>query len=416
MTATSSARPTHSLIVSTIAMFPLEQAVDGIFTRLKLFVSAVAEISSSVSILFLVPDVDVVSDQHTKGLDKRLSAFWGIEIRARFVLSQPRRTGFYAHYINGIWSAADQPAIAHYTGADQLRAVAEALDAAPDLVLVFGLPAMVAVLKTGRRPARLFFDLNDVEHRVRIRTALAPPIWPGKLAYLAQAPALFFAERSAAAVCRSMFVCSDVDLNYLKRWRYPGKLIAVPNAVPIPEQVGPLTASPVLLFLGGYGYGPNRDAAERLITRIWPLVRTKRPDARLVIAGKSPEHIPSFVDCPERVEFTGFVTDLDALYARVRVITCPITSGGGTRLKLLEAAAYGKPMVSTSIGAEGLKFRTGQEIMIADHDVAFAAACLHLLDDDAEAGRLGDAARAAVCETYDLSVIAQGLASVLMER
>ena len=405
----------HSLIISTTTMFPLEQAVDGAFTRLKLLVMAVAEISDTVSILFLVPDADIVAGQHTDRLGERLSAHWGIDVTVRFVMSRPRPAGFYAHYISGIWSAASQPDIVHYTGPEQLLAVAQALDAAPDLVLVYKLPAMVAVLKTGRRPANLFFDLDDIEHRLRIRTALQPPVWPGKLAYLAHAIALFLAERRAASLARQMFVCSEADTAYLRRRGFPAGLTVVPNAVPIPADIGPLVAAPTLLFLGGYSYAPNRDAAERLITRIWPIVHKKRPDARLIVAGKSAALIPSFGARPEGVEFTGFVPDLDALYARARVITCPIMAGGGTRLKLLEAAAYGKPMVSTTIGAEGILFRPGEDILIADDDAAFASACLFLLEDDAEAARLGGAARAMVSATYDLSVIARQLAAVMAE-
>jgi glycosyltransferase involved in cell wall biosynthesis len=73
----------------------------------------------------------------------------------------------------------------------------------------------------------------------------------------------------------------------------------------------------------------------------------------------------------------------------------------------LEAAAYGKPMVSTTIGAEGLAFRDGHEILIRDDDAGFAEACLALFDDDALAARLGCAARGVVAETYDIDVIAR---------
>lgn len=416
---TAASRVRHSLIVSTATMFPLDQAVDGIFTRLKLFVSAVAEISDAVSLLFLVPDLDIVARQHTDRLGARLSAHWGIEVSVVFALSRTGPSGFYAHYIRGIRSAAAQPGIVHYTGPDQIRAVAASLDAAPDLVLVLGMPAMAAVLKTlqktGRRPANLFFDLNDVDHLLRVRTALQPPLSPGKLLYLAHSPALFLAERRAAAMARAMFVCSDDDRAYLRRLGFPASLVTVPNAVPIPCEVGPLVATPSLLFLGGYSYGPNRDAAERLITRIWPLVRHRRPDARLIVAGKLAELIPSFDARPAGVEFTGFVPDLDALYAQARIVVCPILAGGGTRVKLLEAAAYGKPMVSTTIGAEGLAFRPGEEILIEDDDAGFAAACLRLLDDDAAARRLGDAARAMVSQTYDMPVVAAQVARVLMD-
>lgn len=400
-------RPHRSLIITTTTMFPLEQAVDGIFIRFRLFVMAVAHASEHVEILFLGPDAVIVARQHRENLSELLSAHWGIAVTARFVQSRPRPRGLYHEYVSGIGSAAAQPSIVHYTGTAQLAAVAAALDTTPDLVLVFGLPAMVAVLATDRRPGNLFFDLNDVEHRLRIRTALQPPVWPGKLAGLTQVPALLRAERRAAALARAMFVCSQVDLAYLGRMGFPGTVRMVPNAVTLPLHPPGLAPAPTLLFLGGYSYAPNRSAAERLITLIWPLIRARRPDARLIVAGKSAELIPSFAAKPDGVEFAGFVADLEALYARARVIACPITAGSGTRLKLLEAAAYGKPMVSTTIGAEGLAFRDGNEILIRDDDAGFAEACLALFDDDALAARLGCAARGVVAETYDIDVIAR---------
>ena len=136
------------------------------------------------------------------------------------------------------------------------------------------------------------------------------------------------------------------------------------------------------------------------MTRIFPLVQRQMPEARLIVAGGMPERVPSFRSPPPGVEFTGFVPDLDKLYAGSRVIACPVTVGGGTRLKLVEAASYGRPMVSTRLGAEGLAFEDGREIVLRDDDEGFATACVQLLRDDAECARLGEAARARMRESY----------------
>src|SRR6266700_881188 len=130
------------------------------------------------------------------------------------------------------------------------------------------------------------------------------------------------------------------------RWRLPG-MVTIPNAVAIPATYGIDPTSRSLLLLATYAYGPNIAAAEFLIREVWPLVREACPDAQLIIAGDKPERIPSFASHPPGVDFTGFVDDLDQLYRRVRIVCCPILAGGGTRVKILEAAAHGKAIVST---------------------------------------------------------------------
>ena len=95
-------------------------------------------------------------------------------------------------------------------------------------------------------------------------------------------------------------------------------------------------------------------------------MREACPDARLIVAGNKPERIPSFAQRPAGVEFTGFVSELEMLYRRAAIVCCPILSGGGTRIKILEAAAHGKAVVSTVVGAEGLELRDGVEIALRD--------------------------------------------------
>lgn len=120
------------------------------------------------------------------------------------------------------------------------------------------------------------------------------------------------------------------------------------------------------MLIGAYHHRPSVEAAERLITAIWPLIRSRVAEARLIIAGSSPGLISAFHSRPSDVEFAGPVEDLDALYRRSRVACCPISNGGGTRVKLIEAAAHARPMVSTSIGAEGLSFRDGSDFLIRE--------------------------------------------------
>src|SRR5262249_5552633 len=109
------------------------------------------------------------------------------------------------------------------------------------------------------------------------------------------------------------------------------------------------------------------------------------------------------------VEFTGFVDDLEALYQQSRVVCCPVLAGGGTRIKIIEAAACGKPIVSTRIGAEGLEMVDGMELLLRDEPKSFAEACLRLLKDSTLCNKLGYAARAAVIRYYDRSRVIQSI-------
>jgi glycosyltransferase involved in cell wall biosynthesis len=148
-------------------------------------------------------------------------------------------------------------------------------------------------------------------------------------------------------------------------------------------------------------YAPNLAAATYLIESIWPSILSALPNARLTVAGAYPERIPSFAGNPPGVEFSGFVGDLASLYKDVAVVCCPILAGGGTRIKILEAAAYGKPIVSTTVGSEGIELKNGTEILLRDDPGSFAEACIRLLKDRVMAARIGKAARSVARRLYD---------------
>jgi glycosyltransferase involved in cell wall biosynthesis len=254
------------------------------------------------------------------------------------------------------------------------------------------------------------FDIDDVEHRLAIRSALGCRSWFSKSINLLKVIAIFLAERKAARLSERLFVCSEYDRRYLQQLGFGSRVVTVPNAISFPSS-SPFFAGQTVLFLGFLSYPPNSEAAERLVSVIWPLVLRKCPRAQLIIAGKAPENVPSYRLTPKNVEFTGLVGDLDKLYRRTRLVCCPLSSGGGTRLKLIEAAAYGKAMVSTSIGVEGLSFSNGTEILIRDDDLGIAEACARLLHDDGLCARLGEAARTKAKSLYDRPVIRDRIAS-----
>jgi glycosyltransferase involved in cell wall biosynthesis len=403
----------RSLIVSPFAPLPPDRSVAGIYRRLKTFVNGIASFSTEIDFLGLVPEAECAAYPAGRQLDNAQSGYFGCDIRMTLVSTARRQETRWNHYGAGLLCAAQQPEYFRFTGTSQVEAVRRALASRPDLVFVHRLAAMLPVLQTGLTPSRMFFDLDDIDHKVRRRTALERPWWPGKLGYLSHVPALFRAERQGSRRSRAVFVCSDQDARYLRRLGYGLGVRVVHNALPIPVLDYAPVREPALFYIGSFNYKPNRDGAQRLLTRIWPLIRAAYPAARLIIAGQHPEQIPGYAKTIPGVEFTGFVRDLDGLYARVSVAVCPITVGGGTRVKLVEAASYAKPMVSTRIGAEGLALQDGAEILIRESDADFAEACVALLRDPQLGVRLGEAARAKASRLYDANSVARHIAQIM---
>ena len=208
-------------------------------------------------------------------------------------------------------------------------------------------------------------------------------------------------------------MCSEADRTKLRRLGIARGVTVVPNASHIPAVKPDLLSEANLLYLGDFGYSPNKEAAERFATRILPRVRQTVPNAKLLLGGKRAERLTQAARNEPGVECLGFVESLDQVYTNARVVGCPLLNGGGTRVKLIEAAAYGKPIVSTRIGAEGLVFVDGSEIMLRDDDDGFAEACVRLIGDDDLCQRLGTAARERVRHEYDASQVRDRIAHLL---
>ena len=214
--------------------------------------------------------------------------------------------------------------------------------------------------------------------------------------------------RFEAAVCRqdSAVTCvSVIDAQALTRL-VPGlQPTVVPNGIELSEYPLPETrpaGDAVLTFTGKMDYRPNVDAAQWFASEILPRVQAHRPDARFEIVGQQP---PSTLARYTGVTLAGAVPDIRPHIARAAVYVAPLRMGGGTRFKLLEAMALGRPVVSTTIGAEGFAVRSGQELLIADATDEFARAVLQLLDAPSEARAVGLAGRAFVEAGYDWAAI-----------
>jgi len=260
-------------------------------------------------------------------------------------------------------------------------------------------------------------DLDDVESRSLARLA-------GLYARHARAVEQADAQRRAVeaeAVEKHVrhtwdrvYVCSTDDRAFLVE--RPGsrrvEVRVLPNVVDLPPDPGPARrGSPLeILFVGSFGHFPNVDAAGWFCREILPVLReqTSAP-LRLLLAGSgAPPEVRELGHIPE-VECVGAVPEIAEWYRRADLVVVPLRAGGGTRIKVLEALAHRRPVVSTTVGAEGLRLADGEHLLLADRAHHFAEQCLSLLGDAEQAGRLADRGRAYVARHYHPNALAEPL-------
>lgn len=207
-------------------------------------------------------------------------------------------------------------------------------------------------------------------------------------------------------------VVSQLDAQTLLRRDPQAHIHVVENSTDT-EYFHPSDALPepnTLVFAGGLSWYPNVSGIRFFTREIWPLLKQQYPDIRLYLAGSRPA--PSIVGLAESDPTVVLVSDPEDIrpwVARAAVFICPIIDGGGTRLKLLDAMAMGKAIVSTSIGGEGLKVKHEENILIADTPRAIASEIGRALESSSLRKHLGEAGRALVEKEYSCEVVGRKL-------
>jgi len=161
-----------------------------------------------------------------------------------------------------------------------------------------------------------------------------------------------------------------------------------------------------LMFSGTMNYYPNVDALRFFLTRIWPLVKKISSDMRLLIVGKNPRGwIQQLPKRDPRISVTGYVEDTRPYFEQAGIYICPIRDGGGTRVKILDALAMAKPVISTTLGCEGIEVTPGKNILIADTPDQFVQCIEILVKDGGLRERLGVEGRKLVVVKYSWEAI-----------
>jgi glycosyltransferase involved in cell wall biosynthesis len=384
-----------ALFISPRWPHPLSEFSNGTALRMRAILRGMQIAGTRIDLLLYAPPGLALEPDLPQTIRDDLDRLWGVKVSKVFLVNRDlvdeHQKEWWRGYLRPIFGVRYQAQFAQLLGPVPAAALRDAMaECRPDFLFAHRLNSMVAVRRSGTK-LPVVFDLDDVAHKTFRRLLEIPPAWLASHLRWGWLPTLEWCERRAVARAAATFVCSSLDRDYLARRFRSRSVHVLPNALPVPVRT-PVPAEPVVLFVGMMTYLPNRQGVEHLLREIWPRVRALHPEARLWVAGIGAETVDGHAQPPAGVEFLGFVPDLHALYARSRVVVAPILTGGGTRVKIVEAVLYGRPVVSTTLGAEGLDLSTERgEVVIADEPEAFARAIEALLRDDVLAARIGEA-------------------------
>jgi sugar transferase (PEP-CTERM/EpsH1 system associated) len=234
------------------------------------------------------------------------------------------------------------------------------------------------------------------------------PLW--KAICLREYCTMALAERRYLNLADHVMTVSDTDRDLFARTTEPAKITVIPTGVdldffqPAAGEEQPNT----LVFTGSMDYMPNEDGICYFVEQILPRVRLHLPNVALLVVGRRPSaRLLRLAAMTSGVEVTGAVEDIRPYVQRGSVYVVPLRVGSGTRLKIFEAMAMGKAVISTSVGAEGLPVHSEQDILIADTPEAFANAVVKLLADRNLRSELGRAARDLVAQKHSWASVAQ---------
>jgi glycosyltransferase involved in cell wall biosynthesis len=264
------------------------------------------------------------------------------------------------------------------------------------------------------RPPRLVVDAHNIDYELARQYARAGRGLAHRLYAAINWRKLRREELGTYRDADGVYLCSGEDERRLLDAIPVARTAVIPNAADVeyyqPRPADPRPDGRTVVFFGLLSYAPNVDGVLYFVEKIWPRLAEAHPEARLkIVGGSAPRSLQRLAG--SRVELTGFVPDLRPHLAAAAAVVVPLQLGGGTRLKIVEAMAMGKAIVSTTLGSEGIEAVRGRDLLIADQPEAFADAVNRLLGDPELAARIGQSARSLAVERYSWSGAARALES-----
>ncbi|HJQ70475.1 MAG TPA: glycosyltransferase [Blastocatellia bacterium] len=314
--------------------------------------------------------------------------------------SEPRKFGarFYADLAFNIGS--DLPyAIQKYRSAEMKKAIArECLANDYDLVVCDFLTPAINYTHDPARPAVLF--QHNVESGIWRRHFETQTNRVKKAFFYSQWQKMYRYERDACRAFNAVIAVSRADREQMRDEFDLNEVYDVPTGVDT-RYFRPLGNRPEphnLVFTGSMDWMPNEDAIIYFAENIFPQITRRLPHVTLTVVGRNPSRrLKAIAEANNQIKVTGRVDDVRPFIDAASAYVVPLRVGGGTRLKIYEAMAMRKPVISTTVGAEGLPVAAGKELLIADDPEAFAAAVTRVLKDARLRERIGRQARATVC-------------------
>jgi sugar transferase (PEP-CTERM/EpsH1 system associated) len=283
------------------------------------------------------------------------------------------------------------------------------------------LMAFLPAIQESLQVPAIVVDWHNIESEIMRRYAKITRNWAKKIVAMRTAELLERAEDRLLSIRVTHTVTSERERQILLA-RCPGANIQViPNGVDtaffMPRNMadvrdaGQANSKSTILFVGSMDYQANIDAVTWFSRTAWPEIAQTHPNLGLTIVGRDP--VPEIrAMASDRIRVTGTVDDVRPYYASAVAAVVPIRTGGGTRLKILEAMAAGVPVISTRLGAEGLDAEHDVHLLLADDGPQIAAAIHRIVSSPETRSRLSRAARRLVCSVYDWSVIGQRLRGI----
>lgn len=268
---------------------------------------------------------------------------------------------------------------------------------------------------------QIILDMDDFESESAQRTLALQQAQLGRVLAMAARVDLVKLrafERAVATRFGAAFLCSQGDRRKFIEHNPGARIQVVPNGYQVPAAVLPLphNGRKRLLYVGSLNYLPNIDAIDYLVEQIWlPFLNTG--EFELMVAGRQAPAALIALCQRHGITLIQDPPEIEAVYAASDLLLVPLRIGGGTRIKILEAFGFGRPVVTTTIGAEGLDLDDGEHALFADTPEAFAQACRRVLGDEALAVRLVSAARGLLQQRFSAEEIGKAiLAGYTMAR
>ena len=277
-----------------------------------------------------------------------------------------------------------------------------------DLIVIEGTWLGVYRKAIARSKAKKVLVMHNIEEEVLRRHVRVLPARPGKLLMYHDALRMRTWERDLIKQVDLVFVTSERERLTLQSLNSPPPIVVIPNGVDSDgiTALGP-SSTAELLFVGSMDNLPNINAVSHFVRDVLPAIRLSCPAVKFRVVGRNPGHnIRKLGELPG-VEIVGEVGDLRPYYETSAICVVPLQTGGGTRLKILEAMAFGRPVVSTPIGCEGLEVLHGRHILIAQEPSDFSSTVLRLLANRRLSLHISANARKLVEERYSWKRLAE---------